>query len=222
VQRTEPSHALRVDGLHIRRRGGFQLSVPTFELTAGITLLTGANGSGKSTLLEALSGLHLRCLDELAVCGLSVKQRNSRAAAFKLMGYMPQTLVLPSRWTVREYLDYAGWLKRVSPKDAAASARELSEKLEFSQFLSRRIGGLSGGFRRRVLVAQAMIAAPAVLLLDEPFAGLDQETSHLLRTVLISADTAPSILLTDHGRDAADIADTHLTIAGGVLEPLVV
>ncbi|MCX6406016.1 MAG: ATP-binding cassette domain-containing protein [Propionibacteriales bacterium] len=207
-----------MDGLHIRRRGGFQLSVPTFELAAGITLLSGANGSGKSTLLEALSGLHLRRLDELAVCGLSMKQRSSRAAAFKLMGYVPQALVLPSRWTVRD----AGWLKRVSPTDAATSARELSEKLEFSQFLGRRIGALSGGFKRRVLVAQAMIAAPAVLLLDEPFAGLDQETSHLLRTVLTSADAAPSILLTDHGRDAADIADTQLTIAGGVLEPLVV
>lgn len=217
---SEAPSVLRADGLNVKRRGGFRLSVPTFELRAGITLLRGANGSGKSTLLEAISGLHLRRLDELTVRGLSVKQRSSRASAFKLMGYVPQSLVLPPRWTVREYLDYAGWLKGVSTASTASVTSELSEKLEFAQYLGRRVGALSGGYKRRVLVAQAMIASPAVLLMDEPFAGLDQETSQLLRTVLTSSDPTQAILLTDHGRDAVDIADTQLSIVGGVLEPL--
>ncbi len=169
--------------------------------------LIGPNGAGKTTLLRALLGLLPVKQGSIVVDGESPREARGR------IGYVPQrhefvwdypvdvrTAVMTGR-TPR-----IGWLRRPGKDDHAAVAEAL-ERVDLTDLQRRPIGELSGGQRQRVLVARALALRPSLLLLDEPFTGLDVPTQEILTRLfrtLTSEGTA--ILMTTHDLPAA--ADT--------------
>ncbi len=183
-----------------------------------IALLVGANGSGKSTLLRCVAGL---TAFEGTVRVLGADPRS--AAGRGLIGYLPQLVSLPESVTVGEVIAFFARLRGVSlrrPTDWTAAV-PLHEG--FLPALERPIGALSGGMRRRVALAAALIGSPPLVLLDEPAASLDEEhsaslweTLQALRAAGGTALIAMPLLVTSLLRhDLAGVADRAVLLEQG-------
>ncbi len=211
------SPSITVEQVDVRRGRAFRLSVDRLRLSQGLTVLRGQNASGKSTLLECLSGGRRRNVGNLDICGYRPLVRSEQKAAYQRLGYVPQPLVLPSSWTVMEYLAYAGWLKGLSKQESHRRIHDVSDTLAFTERLAARIGKLSGGYRRRILVAQALLGQPRVLLADEPFAGLDYESQEVVAETLRWHAKEGVVVLADHTDAMLAEADRALLLADGRL-----
>lgn len=199
---------LQVEGVSVELGGRLVLRDVDLRVAAGEQVgLIGPNGAGKTTLLRALLGL-LPVRDGV----ISVGGRTPREARGSI-GYVPQrhefvwdypvdvrTAVMTGR-THR-----IGWLRRPKPDDRAA-VDEALERVDLTDLQRRPIGELSGGQRQRVLVARALALMPSLLLLDEPFTGLDVPTQEILTRLFRTLTTeGTAILMTTHDLPAA--ADT--------------
>lgn len=164
--------AVSISGL-IKRYGDFEaLGGVSFEIESGEFFgLLGPNGAGKTTLISCLAGLMRPTSGSLAVLGHDV-QRDYRRAR-QLLGVVPQELVFDPFFTVRETLEfqsgYYGLRRNQAWIDEILEHLDLTAKADTSTRL------LSGGMKRRVLVAQALVHKPPVIVLDEPTAGVDVE-----------------------------------------------
>lgn len=183
-----------------------------------IALIVGANGSGKSTLLRCVAGL----------TGFEGTARilgsDPRAAARQgLIGYLPQLVALPEAVTVGEVIAFFARLRRVAVSSPAELAAAVPLPDGFLPSLERPIGALSGGMRRRVALAAAIIGSPPLVLLDEPAASLDEEhstslweTMQALRAAGGTALIAMPLLVTSLLRhDLATVADRAVLLEQG-------
>jgi ABC-2 type transport system ATP-binding protein len=168
---------------------GFTLSVAPGEIVG----LVGHNGAGKSTFARVVAGLAAPDSGGVRVCG-----RVPRAARSSL-GLAPQELALYPDVTVLETLRLFGGLAGLRRRALAAAIDRVASSLLLTPFLHRRVGVLSGGQQRRTQAATAMLHAPAVLLLDEPTAGVDPRTrSALLASVRAAAAAGAAVVYTTH------------------------
>jgi ABC-2 type transport system ATP-binding protein len=206
---------VRIDitGLTKRYKGdvaaldALDLTVPT-----GMFGLLGANGAGKTTLMRILAGLLRPTAGQVRVGGHDVTTRTGRLAVQQVLGYLPQDLGVYPDLTAREFLDYIALLKGID--DRSARRRRVGELLEVVALTAdadRRLRGYSGGMRRRVGIAQALLADPGLLIVDEPTAGLDPEERIRFRTLLAQLGGARTVLLSTHIVD--DIAQTCRELA---------
>lgn len=148
--------------------------------------LLGPNGAGKSTLMGVLTTVLPVQQGQVVVRGSDVSSRRGRAAARRVLGYVPQSMSLPAGWTCADFLAYACWMHQVSDYQPAVERALASVGL--SERAGSRIGTLSGGMRQRLCVAQALVHHPAVLVVDEPTVGLDPLQRVRLREVLAGLD----------------------------------
>ncbi|PZG01757.1 anchored repeat-type ABC transporter ATP-binding subunit [Micromonospora deserti] len=208
------SPVLRVESLTVRL--GERLAVDAVDLAVAageLVGLIGPNGAGKTTLLRAVLGL------TPAESGRVLVGDEPAARVRHLIGYVPQRHEFAWDFPV----DVAGavltgrtrsigWLRRAGAVDRAA-VDEALERVGLTALRGRPIGQLSGGQRQRVLVARALALRPAVLLLDEPFTGVDVPTQELLTELLarLAADGA-ALLMTTHDLPAAAGACTRLCL----------
>lgn len=175
--------------------------------------LLGPNGAGKSTLINIMAGLVLKTSGSVKICGHDI-EKDMRAARTSL-GVVPQELILDTFFTVREALDiqagYYGVPKEKRRTQEIIDAMGLSDKADSH---SRR---LSGGMRRRLLVAKALVHSPAVLVLDEPTAGVDVELrTQLWNYVRELNRNGTTVLLTTHYiEEAEELCDTIAVINHG-------
>ena len=186
---------------------GLDLTVPT-----GMFGLLGANGAGKTTLMRILAGLLRPTGGEVRIGGHDVTTGSGRQAVQRVLGYLPQDLGVYPDLSAREFLDYIGLLKGID--DRATRRRRVGELLEVVALTAdadRRLRGYSGGMRRRVGIAQALLADPRLLIVDEPTAGLDPEERIRFRTLLSQLAGERTVLLSTHIVD--DIAQTCRELA---------
>lgn len=166
------------------------------EVAAGTVLgLAGPNGSGKSTLMRVLAGLEPHASGELAVLGGHPLDRDVRAR----VGYLPEDSPFPPELHAREALELAAALQRVPHPARRTEAQRLLELVGLAERADSRLASFSRGMLRRFGLAQAWIARPELLLLDEPTAGLDAQGFEVLESVLAEAfEARATVVLASH------------------------
>ncbi len=137
----------------------------------GIVGLLGSNGAGKSTTMNILCGVLRPTEGKVSINGIDI--RDNPEEAKKQIGFLPQNAPLYLDLTVDEYLTYCAELRFIPKDKIKAAVNTAKERCGVAHFSSRLIGNLSGGYRQRVGIAQAIIHRPKVIVLDEPTNGLD-------------------------------------------------
>jgi len=165
----------------------------------GITGLLGPNGAGKTTTLRILATLLPPTSGTARLDGWSTSHDRERVEIRRRLGYLPQDLGLYPRFTVFEFVDYLAMLKELhDPRQRHRRVREALEAVDLQDVAGRKIRTLSGGIRRRVGIAQAIVADPQLLLLDEPTGGLDPEQRVRFRQLVGRLGEHRTILLSTH------------------------
>ncbi|MGV3115108.1 ABC transporter ATP-binding protein [Corynebacterium freneyi] len=179
----------------------------TLDLPQGMIGLLGSNGAGKTTLMRILCGIIQPTRGRVLIDGHDLADAGARRAVKKTLGYLPQDVEPYPNLTPLEFLDYVGVLKGIdSATDRKRQARELVAQVGLNDAKDRKVGGFSGGMRRRVGIAQALMGDPELLVVDEPTAGLDPEERMRFRTLLASLGHNRTVILSTHILD--DVAQT--------------
>lgn len=166
----------------------------SFTVGSGVFGLLGHNGAGKTTLMKALVTVLKPTAGTIRVCGFDTKKQGGEVRS--RIGYLPQELTMYPSLSVFDFVNYMAELKGIHSKEAVNNVLEQVEMLEFSK---RKIGQLSGGMKRRVGIAQALVGDPQILVVDEPTAGLDPEERVRFRGVLSRfAKDGKTVLLSTH------------------------
>ncbi len=172
----------------------------------------GVNGAGKSTTISIMCGLLSADSGSVRIAGKTMCDE-VRAS----IGVVYQNSALDKAMSVRDNLESRAALYGIFGKEFEKRLSELADLLDFSDILSRAVGKLSGGQRRRVDIARALFHKPRLLILDEPTTGLDPQTRHLLWTVIseLRRKEHITVLLTTHYMEEAADADSVLIIDKG-------
>ena len=167
----------------------------SFTINEGeIVGFLGPNGAGKSTTMNVITGYLSATAGAAKVAGIDILENPLEAK--KHIGYLPQELAMYPSLSAFDFVNYMAELKGVHDRKAVNKALEQVEMLKFSK---RKIGQLSGGMKRRVGIAQALVGDPKVLVVDEPTAGLDPEERVRFRGVLSRfAKDGRTVLLSTH------------------------
>jgi ABC-2 type transport system ATP-binding protein len=181
----------------VRALNGVSLEIAEGEFFG----LLGPNGAGKTTLISILAGLALADAGQLRVMGYDVVTQYQRAR--RLIGVVPQELVFDPFFTVRETLRIqSGYF---GLRENGAWIDEIIERLDLTDKVHANMRQLSGGMKRRVLVAQALVHKPPVIILDEPTAGVDVELRQgLWRFIRELNQAGHTVVLTTHYLEEAE------------------
>jgi ABC-2 type transport system ATP-binding protein len=202
----ELTAALGVDGLEkVYDDGTVALRGVDFAVPAGtFQALLGPNGSGKTTLIGMITGLVRAPVGRIRVFGRDVVAE-PRVARL-LVGVAPQDVHLDRFLSVRQVLTYHGRYFGMETDGAERRADELLAAFDLATKAASRPNRLSGGMRRRLLIARALVHRPRLVILDEPTAGVDLELRHELWAYLsrLHADERTTVLLTTHYLDEAE------------------
>ena len=194
---------LEIDGVTVTYRNGLTaLQDASFTTPKGsIAALVGVNGSGKSTLFKAIMGFVPTRMGEVRVLGLSARDALKR----NLVAYVPQSEevdwdfpILVEDVVMMGRYGYMGWLRRASIEDRRTVDQAL-ERVGMTAYRKRQIGELSGGQKKRVFLARALAQNGQVILLDEPFTGIDVKTeTQIIALLREMRDEGRVILVSTH------------------------
>jgi ABC-2 type transport system ATP-binding protein len=174
----------------------------TLDLRPGVIGLLGPNGAGKTTLLRLLATALPPTGGQVRVMGLNPQAPAERTGIRRQLGYLPQEVGFPRGFTAFGYVDYIALLKEWNrPAARHAEVRRVLDLVGLSGLGSKRIRSMSGGQRRRLALAQALLGSPQVLILDEPTTGVDPEQRVTLRSVLAEIARTSVVLLSTHQTD---------------------
>ena len=183
-----------------KRFGGTRaLDAVTFQAGPGITGLLGPNGAGKTTLLRVVATVLGLDRGSVRVLGRDPSVPRDRLAIRRQLGYMPQEPGFHRSFTAFEFIDYVAILKEMT--DRGERHTEVARVIGLTgldKVAHKKIKALSGGMRRRVALAQALLGEPRILVLDEPTAGLDPEQRLRFREVMSRLGEDRTILLSTH------------------------
>ena len=187
------------------------------DLKPGVTGLLGPNGAGKTTLLRLLATALPPSQGQVRVLGLDPEVPAERTGIRRQLGYQPQEVGFPRGFTAFAFVDYIALLKEQSqPAARHAEVRRVLDLVGLSDLGAKRIRAMSGGQRRRVSLAQALLGSPPVLILDEPTTGVDPEQRVMLRTVLAEiARTSVVVLSTHQTEDVAALCERVIVLDRG-------
>ena len=215
-----PDSAIRIRGLTKTYAGSKK--APPKEALKGIDLdiprgamfgLLGPNGAGKSTLINILAGVVKKSAGEVSIWGrdIDTQPRDARAA----LGVVPQEIVADVFFTPRESLEVQAGFYGVPANERRSDA--LLEALGLSDKANAYVRALSGGMKRRLMVAKALVHAPPVLILDEPTAGVDVELRRQLWEYVrrLNAEGVTILLTTHYLEEAQELCDTIAIVNRG-------
>jgi len=196
----------------IYKDGHYALDEVDLIIDGGMIGLLGANGAGKTTLIRILTGVLRPTSGRMIIGGHDLATSAGRTAIKRMLGYLPQELSLYPDLTGREFLDYIALLKGLDDKRARQTQIEsLLDHVAMTEYARRRIGTYSGGMKRRIGIAQALLGDPRLIVVDEPTSGLDPEERMRFRTLLASLSDHRTVILSTHILD--DVAQTCPEVA---------
>lgn len=189
---------------------GLNLTVEKGEMLA----LLGVNGAGKTTTIRMLSCLSVPAEGECFVCGYSCRQEAAQVK--QRIGLSPQDTAVAENLTVQENLAFMAQVYGLGRKAAAQRTEEIIALMGLNEVVKSRARTLSGGWKRRLSIAMALIGSPEVLFLDEPTLGLDVLARRELWRVIAGLKGRITILLTTHYMEEAErLADRIAVMIGG-------
>lgn len=207
---------LRIE--HLTKKYGQKVALRdfTYTFTPGIYGILGANGAGKSTLMNLITDNVKRNEGQILWNGTDILKLGKRFRA--KLGYMPQQQGMYNDFSARAFLRYMAQIKEIPKKQADEQIEKLLDVVNLREDAHKKVGGFSGGMRQRVLLAQALLGDPKILILDEPTAGLDPRERLRLRQYISDLAQDRIVFLTTHiVSDIESIADDVLLMKQGEL-----
>ena len=188
----------------------------SFEIRKGeLFAFLGVNGAGKSTTINIICGQLKK--DEGTVIIDELNLDDNLAKIKKKIGVVFQASILDPQLTVKDNLEIKASLYGLSRKEIKSRVNELAEILDFKSYLNRPLAKLSGGQKRRIDIARALLNKPDILILDEPTTGLDPQTRKMIWAVItkLRKENNMTVLLTTHYMEEASEADYVVIIDQG-------
>lgn len=188
---------LKVENLSHRYTSSWAIRDISFEINRhGVVGLLGSNGAGKSTTMNIICGVLSQTEGEVYING--VNKNKDRLLAKKQLGFLPQTPPLYPDFTVREFLSYAAQLRFIDKMKIKPAVDAAMDKCGIAHFSTRLVRNLSGGYKQRVGIAQAIIHGPEIVIMDEPTNGLDPNQIIEARKLIKDIAAEHTVLLSSH------------------------
>ena len=188
-----------IDDLAKSYRSTHVLDGLSLRLGPGVTGLLGPNGAGKTTLLRILSTVLAADRGSVRILGLDPAVEAERVEIRRRLGYVPQEAGFYEHFTAFEFVDYLAILKEHTDRDARHDeVRRVLDVVGLGEVRHRKLRKLSGGMKRRVVIAQALLGQPELLVLDEPTVGLDPEQRLRFREMLAGVGPNATVVLSTH------------------------
>ena len=201
---------LTVDYLSVNHGNTLAVSDVTWKLGYGVNALLGPNGAGKSSLLRTLATL------DRPSSGKVHYPREGVTNVRENLGYLPQENIGRSRFTVTEFLEYSSWLKKIPAQETTDEVNRSLALSDLEEQRDTKVSSLSGGMKRRLGIASAVIGQPELVLLDEPSSGLDISQRSKLQGIIDDIRGESVVITSTHViEDVIDIADTVTVMDGG-------
>lgn len=176
---------------------GKKQALKDVSLTIGTGMfgLLGRNGAGKTTLMKILAALHTKQSGSVSVCGIPIENAKEIRA---ITGYLPQDFGMYGGMTVTEAMDYLGALSGMDKGSRMERTEKLLRRVNLTEKQNAKVKSLSGGMKRRLGIAQALLHDPKTLIVDEPTAGLDPEERIRFRNLLCEVAEERIVILSTH------------------------
>ena len=187
---------LKMEHLSKQFKGKRAVDDVSLTLTQGVWGLLGANGAGKTTLMRMIADIMTPTDGAVFYDGKDIRKMGE--AYRELFGYLPQDFGYSRDFTVKDYLEYVAALKGIPIRETAKKIDHLLEILTLSDVKGKKIAKLSGGMKRRVGIAQAMLNDPRILVMDEPTAGLDPGERVRFRNFISEFSQDRIVLISTH------------------------
>lgn len=188
---------VRIIGLSHRYSTSWAIRDINIEIpSSGILGLLGSNGAGKSTTMNILCGVLTPTTGEVIINGINLRKEPERAK--QDIGFLPQTPPLYMDLTVDEYLNHCAILRSIPHLKVKSAVEEVKERCGLSHINKRLIKNLSGGYKQRVGIAQAIIHQPKLVVFDEPTNGLDPNQILEVRSLIRDIATDRAVILSTH------------------------
>lgn len=203
---------------HLTKKYGHKVALRDFSyrFTPGIYGILGANGAGKTTLMNLITDNVKRDGGTILWDGKDVLKLGKDFR--RLLGYMPQQQGMYADFSARAFLRYMADVKGLPRKQAKQQIEVLLGLVNLQEVAHKKLGGYSGGMRQRILLCQALLGEPRVLILDEPTAGLDPKERLRLRQYIAELAKDRIVFITTHiVSDIETIADDVLLMKEGQL-----
>ncbi|WGQ11175.1 ABC transporter ATP-binding protein [Pedobacter gandavensis] len=188
---------VRISGLSHRYSTSWAIRDINFEIPkSGIVGLLGSNGAGKSTTMNILCGVLTPTTGKVMINGIDLSKQPELAK--QEIGFLPQTPPLYMDLTVDEYLRHAAILRSIEDKQLKSALEEVKERCGLTHISKRLIKNLSGGYKQRVGIAQAIVHQPKLVVFDEPTNGLDPNQILEVRGLIKDIATERAVILSTH------------------------
>lgn len=188
---------IKIEGLQKRYRKFQALKNINLHTETGLFGLLGPNGAGKSTLMKILSTILPFDEGKITIYDYDLVKEGDKVR--QLLGYLPQHFNVPTQFTGREFLHYVASMKGVTnQQERNLQVEKLLEEVNLVQQANKKIKGYSGGMKRRLGIAQALLGNPKLIILDEPTAGLDPSERIRFRNLIEKLSKDHSIILSTH------------------------
>jgi ABC-2 type transport system ATP-binding protein len=204
--------------VHVYANGTRALDDVSLEVPTGMFGLLGPNGAGKSTLMRSIATLQTPTSGSIEFDGIDAIKDPDKLR--RTLGYLPQDFGVYPRVSAYDMLDHMAVLKGIAGgKERKETVESLLQQVNLWGVRKKAIAGFSGGMRQRFGIAQALIGAPRLIIVDEPTAGLDpEERNRFLNLLAEIADNVVIILSTHIVEDVADLCPRMAVLAGGKIQ----
>ena len=189
----------------------------TFDVGPSVTGLLGPNGAGKTTLMRIAATVLAPDRGTVRLLGRDPSSADDRVEIRRRLGYMPQEPGFYRSFTAFAFVDYVAILKEITDRSRRHDeVRRVLAAVGLEDVAHRKVKALSGGMRRRLALAQALLGGPELLLLDEPTAGLDPEQRLRFRELVSELPGRPTVLLSTHQtEDVSAMCERVIVLADG-------